>query len=507
MNGASPSQLVSPYATVSRGPAGPALVDQFGNTLTPPQDDPAWQPPTDPSKDPQLKARAAVIVRQIPLIQTQDSWTMSAIRAALVQLNSGYFDQPAQLVDAILADDRVQATLGSRTGGLLGQKVRHGVPKKLRGSAAAKECKDAWVENWKCVAQESVMVQMLTGGHMLGFDVQQVLWDRRGPIWQQHLFPFHARYTYYQPVWRKFVAITMDGQQAITGGDGQWLLHAPFGEYRGWMRAAIRAIADKWAYRNFSYRDWARFNERHGMPMVLAKTPAAADPIQVAQFKAALQNLGQDSVVQLPQGVDEQFSYSMEMLEAKDRSWEAFPGLVDRCDMSIVLALLWQNLTTEVKEGSLAAARVHGDVRQNALESDERSLSRTIYLQLARPFAAVNFGDPDLASMTRWDITPVEDYVAKSNSLLKFAQALNEMRQAGVRIKDVAELGRQCGLDIDGEEVDPTQIEARLAAATGKVDDDTGTETVADKPVPKKKAKAPAEQDEEEDEEGEDAAA
>jgi len=458
---------VNGYETIRQNPSAPGpLVDPFGRVI-PPTDDPAWQPPTDPSADPQLKARASVILRQIPITQTQTAWDMAAIRGALVQLNSGYFDQASQLVDALYADDRVQATLGSRTAGLLGRKVTHRTPKKLRGSAAARECRDAWIEAWKTTAQESAMTQLLNGGHMLGFDLQQVLWDRRKSPWIPHLFPFHARYTYYQPVWRKYVAITMDGQEAITAGDGKWVLHAPFGEYRGWMRSAVRAIADKWAYRNFSYRDWARFNERHGMPMILALTPAAADPTQVQQFKVALSNLGQDSVIQLPQGVDKQFSYSMEMLEAKDRSWEAFPGLIDRCDMSIVLALLWQNLTTEVKEGSFAAARVHGDVRQNALESDERALARTIYTQLARPFAAINFGDPELAQMTRWDVTPIEDYVARADSFLKFAQAVQFLRQAGWKLTDIREMGRSCGLDIDVTDADPTQVEAKLAGATG----------------------------------------
>jgi hypothetical protein len=42
------------------------------------------------------------------------------VRAALEQLVQGLFELPAQLCDSIVGDDRVQATMGSRTGGLLG---------------------------------------------------------------------------------------------------------------------------------------------------------------------------------------------------------------------------------------------------------------------------------------------------------------------------------------------------------------------------------------------------
>ena len=63
----------------------------------------------------------------------------------------GIFDQSAQLVDSMMGDDRVQATLGSRIGGLFGRKVRL---KPANDSAAAKEVCDAW---------EQTAEELLTG--------------------------------------------------------------------------------------------------------------------------------------------------------------------------------------------------------------------------------------------------------------------------------------------------------------------------------------------------------
>jgi len=172
------------------------------------------------------------------------------------------------------------------------------------------------------------------------------------------------------------------------------------------------------------------------MPLILSKEPAAGDPVLKEQFAQQLQNLGSEVVLRLPQGVEPQYSFNVELLEASDNSWQAFPGLIDRCDMSIVLAILFQNLTTEVTEGSFAAARVHSDVRQSALAADNRSLSHTIYTQIARPFAAINFGDASLAPTTEWDIEPVEDRNAEGDLFNKFALSLESLTKSGIRVED-----------------------------------------------------------------------
>lgn len=439
------SPLDSPYTTI----LGPTF---------PNKDDPAFQPPVDPVKQPGVRSRARLIYREIPLVTIQNTWNPDETRGALWQHSQGIFESSAQLLESILGDDRVQATVGSRTGGLFGQelKMRPASLPSVKGSDAAKECLQAWQDVWPRIAPQAELNQLDAFGFMFGFSVAQTVWDTTGPLWIPELMFWHPRFTYYHWTIRKYVAISLDGQYPIIAGDGKWFLYAPFGEYRGWMRGAIRAVAEPWLMRHYAYRDWARFSEVHGMPIRKGIVPALSDPVERTAFETALAGLGHDTSIIVPTGVDNTNSYDLQLIEATDNAWESFPGLIDRCDMSIVLAILFQNLTTEVKEGSFAAARVHSDVRQGALRADNQSLSSAIYQQLARPFAEINFGDPDLAPTTEWDIQPLEDYHSTGDLFQKFGTAIEVLRRGGVQFRDADALQRfakrEFGLDIPGLE-------------------------------------------------------
>ena len=442
--------LVSSYAQAGQGapPVLPGLPPAIPTT-----NDPAWQPPGEKLIDPRAQAR--VIHREIPITTVNTSWDPGAIRGAIQQLVIGLFDQPSQLIDSIVGDSRVQATMASRTGGLLGKAMRF---RPVDDSSEAQDCLNAWMGAWPHIGAESVLSELLQWSTHLGFGMAQLLWDTSDEIWVPHMKIWHPRYTYYHWIYRQYIAVTLDGQTPVTAGDAHWVLHAPHGEYRGWMRGAVRAVAPWWLARNYALRDWARWSERHGLPIIKAKTPAAGDPTLINQFRTDLANLGQETIVQCPVGVDEQNSYDMDLIEASDGAWEGFQKLIDQCDIEITLALLSQNLTTEVKEGSYAAARVHGDVRQTLLEADARALAKTLREQVGRPFAAVNFGNPDIAPIIEWDLEPAEDKKELASCMQSFAIAVVDLRKAGFQINNLEDLARNFGLKLklgDIEMVDP----------------------------------------------------
>lgn len=448
--------FATPAKPAANGAPNPAqlLVDQFGKTL-PPRDDPAWQPPADPLQGVNLQAQARAVSREVPIVTVNTAWDVPTTRAALADLTIGLFDRPSQLVDSVVGDSRVQAAMASRTGGILGRPVDFLLPRKYRDSSAAKECRDAFIDAWPTMAAEPVLSELQTWAVQIGFGIAQLLWDTTSTEYAiPHPLPWHPRYTYYHWINRCFVAITMDGQEPIIPGNAHWLLHAPHGAYRGWMRGAVRAIAPWWLARNYALRDWARYSERHGLPMIKAKSPVVGDPIVQANWRTSLANLGQETVIHCPQGVGNHgpgpnpHSYDVDLLEAKDTAHEGFQMLIRACDMEITLALLAQNLTTEIREGSMAAARVHADVRQALLEADARALALTIYNQLARPFAAMNFGEPDLAPRVVWNVKPYEDDLTAVQTFEKFATALNILRQAGYQVDDAQRLAKDFGLEV-----------------------------------------------------------
>lgn len=437
------SQLLGP---------GTTRVDPAKNpTPFGPELEQAWATPKDLVKDlskSEAKDIAMTVRRDLPITVVSTNWTVEAIRNALSNHMLGLFNESAMLVDAIVGDDRVQATLGSRTAGLFGQPSY--IKKAESDDPQADVVLEAFIRAWKICGQQSVLSSALKWAVMMGFALFEIRWDTSVTPWQPYLKPWHPQYIYYRWDLRKFVAITMTGPVEINPGDGKWVLYCPHGDYRGWIEGAVRAVATPWLIRQLAYRDWARYSERHGLPMLKAIVPAAGDVEQKKRFVNAMANLGQETVVMLPQGVDGQ-NYDMQLLEARDRSWESFKALIERCDSSIVLPILWQNLTTEVKEGSFAAARVHGDVRQNAIEFDEQTLSEAIYQQLARPFAAFNFGNPDLAPHVHWNIEPPEDQKTQMEILATFANSVKAMKDAGFEF-DIEAVAKEFGIKLGSVE-------------------------------------------------------
>lgn len=428
----------------------PDIADRFGAQPAP-TNDPAWQRPTDPLKtalDPN------VVRREIPIVTVSTYWTPLRVRLAFGELVAGQFDSTAQLIDSMVGDSRICAALDSRVGGLLGRPLETAIPKKYRDSDLAKECHDAFTEAWPAMAPESMLSGLQAWAIFLGHGHAQILWDTDGEYDIPIPKVWHPRYTYYDWTVRRVIAQTQDGPVPIEPGDGHWILHAPHGEYRGWMRGAVRAVAPWWLSRNYALRDASRWSEVHGLPLKKLKHPASADRAMVEQWRNQVASMGGETVIDLPQNVipgEAGGNYDIEYLEATGQSFDGFFKLIDACDREITLALLAQTLTSSVGpegRGSYAAARVHADVRQALLQADARALARTVYLQLARPFAFANFGNADLAPIVTWNIEPYEDAKTKVDTFAVLTQGLNVLRQAGIQVDDVADLARKFGLDL-----------------------------------------------------------
>jgi phage gp29-like protein len=395
-----------------------------------------------PPADPLATVPHVAALRREGIVYSVSTWTVAQMRDALAAHANGMFAGAAQLLDSIKADDRVQATMGARSAGLFSQPVEHVAPDD---SAEAAACLAAWERAWSTMQPDALLRQILIDGVGLGASVQQVLWDTSLPIWQPYLRVWHGASISYSYTTRKLMAASMDGQLPITPGDGTWGVFAPHGIERGWMMGAVRAIATPWFVRMRAWRDWARFNERHGLATIRAYVPSTGDPAFRTAFVNALATMGQETTVMLPSGPDgsRESGYGLDLMEARDRAWDTFKGAIDQADMAITLAFLGQNLTTQVEGGSFAAARVHGGVKQNVIESDEAAMSAWLYVTLQRPFALLNFGNADLAPRTRWKIDPPEDDAVRAATLKTNAEAIASL--LGQQVIDTSEARAMLG--------------------------------------------------------------
>lgn len=397
-------------------------------------DDPAFMPPHDPLLQGNVGERTSLVYRDIPLVTVQNTWTVQGARNALYSHMAGIFDISGQLCDSILGDDRVIATLGSLSSGLFGREVCF---EPADDSMAAREVCDAWERHWPRFAGNSHLEELDAYDVLMGFVPAQLVWDPTDPsgLLLPYLRPWHNRFTYFDWDLRRFIALTMDGNMPITPGDGKWFL---LGGYRSWIFGRLRAVTEPWLLRHFAFRDMARFSEVHGIPIRKAWTPSVADAGERSNFKAQLAQLGAETTLLLAKGIDGQNGdgYDLDLLEAKDTAWEVFPGLIDRADMAIVLAIMMQNLTTEVQGGSYNATTAHMDIRQGGLQHRNQRWSTGTRNQVARPFAFLNYGDANLAPKTYYDVRPREDFDANAKAWQAFSTGIETLSRAGIRFQD-----------------------------------------------------------------------
>lgn len=425
-----------------------------------------------PQPDPTLapgkvdKEPIRFVYRDIPIVAIQNSWTVDDARGALAAHMNGQFSGSTQLWESILGDPRVSAVLGSRMSAMFGRPYR---VEPADDSPLAKEIAEAWSLVMRAVWASSDLRMVHASGIGLGVGMAEVVWDTDGFPWTPRLRYWSTRFAYYNFAYRDYWVSTQDGVVTVEPGSGKWLIHAPYGLYRGWIMGAVRGIAEPWLLRHFSFRDAARFAEVHGSPWIVGEVPMAADPGQRAQFQADLSRLGANTSIMLGKGVTPEQSYGVSLIEAKDTAHPVFLALRDMCDMDITLAINRQNLTTQVTEGSQAAASVHGDVRNDVVIDDSTAWLETLHRDMAVPFATLNWGRPDLAPRTYLDASDKEDQARRAQSLANLGSAFNLLKLGNVQFLDPEEVRRwaqdQFGVSLPSLKfASPEEVDAELAA-------------------------------------------
>jgi hypothetical protein len=373
--------------------------------LTIPDPFPAYLSPEPSAIDFLRIARAEAELRATPPRETYTDlpinllpqWSVASIRSAVQAHNNGQFGMASLLVESMLADDRIQGALNGRLKGVTKSSVAM-TPSEV-GGAKRIEAATVIERLWPEMFPEEFLDQMLTWFIFSGFGLAEMIWEVLDGLWVPRLKVWHPLYIWYDVARRRYVVITLDaGLVYVEPNDPKWFLFTPYGSYRGWIRGAVRSCSVPWIVRQFALRDWARYSEVHGLPQKKVKYPAQSPAAAKAAFVGRIKNLGAETTIALPQQAGQDAAtWDVELLEARDRSWEAFKGLIDQCDRSIVLNLRGTNLTTEVRGGSFAAAKSHREEDSDYSESDTRKFGRAARDQVLKPFCLYNYGDAALA--------------------------------------------------------------------------------------------------------------
>lgn len=387
------------------------------------------------------KPRRAVAVEAIG--RTLLDWTPSLIRRAEAQADRGDIRLAADLCELILTDDRVMGCTES-----LSAVVALPITFDPEESPATEALQGDFGDWWKQCPEE-LLAKLIKWGRVLGVAAAQIVDWKRDPDTGRMLatiefwHPRNLRWDEHQDAW--FARVKGGGEVRITPGDGQWILYTPYGTKRPWADAPWRGIARWWLIKRYAQHDWAGYSERqgNGTEVIEEKEPGEVPVADDGEERRKeliqdLQKLRRNAKIVLPPG------YTYKLVESTARTWETFRAQKECADAAMAIGLVGQNLTTEVKGASLAAAEIHNKVQWRFIKSVAETISTTLRQQLLVWYVRFNFS-AQIAPWPRYDTTPPEDLKAKAEAGELFFKTVKAADEAGYEILNVEELASRYG--------------------------------------------------------------
>ncbi len=134
---------------------------------------------------------------------------------------------------------------------------------------------------------------------------------------------------------------------------------------------------------------------------------------------------------------------TLELQQADPTSSDLFKAKIDQCDKEISLIYLGQNLTTDVKGGSFAAAKVHENVKADYIEAYAKTLNKALS-KIVKEFYLYNFGE---------DVEVPEPHFnpAQPQNELEIAKINSEKAKGIQELADA--LQKMSGITINGKQL------------------------------------------------------
>lgn len=399
-------------------------------------------------------------LRDIPYYSWTPFDSLGVVKNALRALENGDLSQAAMIVDAMRCDDRIDGCLMTRTACLPALPIIFEPGTGRKSKSVATELEDSF----EMMFSDKALRELMEWWAMLGVAFGELIWTPKidgtnlsASRWQCELKVWHPRYFYYRHDTRSYWVTHLDGTTEIQPNDGQWIVFTAGTFDRSFLYGKVRSLYMPWLLRQWSRRDAGRYSEVYGTPMRLIKTPKGADEKDKNRATREIAKIGVESVIRLPQGASkEEPGYDLSLIEATGRGFDGFLNLGREVGNDIAIALLGQNLTTEVRSGSLAAARVHENIRADILESDAELLSQCLREQALKPWAKFNFGDENLAPVIKWVTDPPGDKTQDAIFIKTLGEGIAALKAVGAK-PDIDEMLEDADVPTTGpaEEVQP----------------------------------------------------
>lgn len=382
----------------------------------------------------------------------RSTWSSERLRAALLAQSMGQFGQVAQLLDAILEDDEIPGALATRVTATIGSDFS--LRPRNPDSVATPRRVRLLDESWPDVAPTEALADLLSDYLMLGVGVGTIDWDFSTEVWTPRIRALPIEFLDYQDYEQRWYYQTREqGRVQIAPGDGKWLLFCQ-GD-RPWMKGYLRALAGLWRSKQLTLGDWARYCQKHGLPLLKAKMPIFRDAAEKDRFVDDLVSLQSEGVIGLPQD-DSGNGYDVELLEATTVSWQTFEASLARADRKVQVMLLGGNASTETvgSTGSRNTAEVQAKGLVEKSRRDARALEHFLRDQFIRPYALINWGAASIRDLPEphYDVAPEADVQTWQNARLQFASTLKTFAEAGYSVANLEAVSRDLGLELTERE-------------------------------------------------------
>lgn len=424
----------------------------------------AYQPPPpdgslrlDSEVIEQIRRTMGGILQQIPV--TRLRWYLADLEQAQAEADAGYLQMAAQLFRAMQRDGTFAGLLSSRTSGL----VR--LPKRFYG-ANTQLIDDLRAYNGsRSVFDEmcppSELAALSADGDMLGVGVAELVpvEGRDYPVLIR-LDPEWLQYVWQQNRW---YYLSRAGRLPITPGDGRWVLHIPNGRIAPWRWGLWPACGRSFINKEHAILTRAGLIASIANPARVIESPQGASQQERKAFFKHMVGWGPNMVIELPVG------WQAKILEMTGRSYDVFQQEIDTSDREFRISLTGQEVTTTGGTG-FSNQDVPREIRRDILKASAEGLAYTTNTQILPQFIVRRYGVDglDAGTSVEWDTEMPQDQQKVAQTLLTFAQALVQFRDAlaeSGKAINVTALASRYGIPLEGGDASEVGDQPRREAA------------------------------------------
>jgi hypothetical protein len=221
----------------------------------------------------------------------------------------------------------------------------------------------------------------------------------------------------------------------------RWVVHEPFGQH-SWREGMVHAAWRPWMGHEMANTYLSRGAEKHGNGIIAIEYPETTDKNALNLLMQKLRTLGTESVIpyEVQPKDSDKAGYNVKPFEWTSTGFDIIRGAKESNATDLAVLYLGHNTTAETKGASVgASAQVGNLIRGDIRVGDCYNEFATMYGQVIRDWAAVNYGDAGNAPIPIYVTDPPSENMAAATTLFNVAQAIEKLR-ANVAGVDVSEL-------------------------------------------------------------------